>query len=268
MNGGNRFWRNLLYTFLGTTISIILTFGTTAIIQQHHKAQERKLTAMMVMGNIEQYAQRLEDVHKELSWRDTLGTMLLAIHVDSLDDPKYSGMIENVNMVAAVTMFSYDKTVEQIFSNSIETWKNMGSFQFIDNVGKCFSAMNHIRADYMSFAQDLQDGIDEVKGNRDAYDGKSLQSKILHNMKFRSTVRQVHNRATYYLYLAEYIRYLNAINMQLMDVTEDEVLQFINEREEEVKVDRPIPMQQDYLKPVLVRDSLPDFHTWIQKHKV
>ena len=63
-------------------------------------------------------------------------------------------------------------------------------------------------------------------------------------------------------------RYLNAINMQLMDVTEDEVLQFINEREEEVKVDRPIPMQQDYLKPVLVRDSLPDFHTWIQKHKV
>ena len=177
-------------------------------------------------------------------------------------------MIENVNMVAAVTMFSYDKTVEQIFSNSIETWKNMGSFQFIDNVGKCFSAMNHIREDYMSFAQDLQDGIDEVKGNRDAYDGKSLQSKILHNMKFRSTVRQVHNRATYYLYLAEYIRYLNAINMQLMDVTEDEVLQFINEREEEVKVDRPIPMQQDYLKPVLVRDSLPDFHTWIQKHKV
>lgn len=268
IKGGKRFWRNLLYTFLGTTISIVLTFGTTAIIHRHHMAQERKLTTMMVIGNIEQYAQKLEDIYKELSWRDTLGAMLLSIPMDSLDDPKYSDVIKNVNLVAAFPGFNYDKSVEQIFSNSIDTWKNMGNFKFIDNVGKCFSSMNYIREDYITFSKELGSGIDEVKSNTEGYPGESLQSKILHNERFRSTVHQVHNRSTYYLYLSDYIRYLNAINMQLMDVTEEEVQKFIEEREEETEIDRPIPWQQDYLTPPLTRDSLPEMQSWIQKHKV
>lgn len=38
----------------------------------------------------------------------------------------------------------HDQTAETIFSSNIDTWKNMGNFQFVDNVGVCFSQMNWI----------------------------------------------------------------------------------------------------------------------------
>ena len=60
VKGGKRFWGNLLRTILGTTISILLTFGTNALIQRHRRVQDRKMTAMMVMSNIESFARTLE----------------------------------------------------------------------------------------------------------------------------------------------------------------------------------------------------------------
>ena len=47
-----KFWKNLLRTILGTTISIILTFGTNSLILWNRKANDRKMTAMMVLSNI------------------------------------------------------------------------------------------------------------------------------------------------------------------------------------------------------------------------
>lgn len=145
--------RTLLLTVIGTTISIILTFGTSQLLQTHRKAKDRKMTAMMVMGNIESYASELDDISFQLGWRDTLATILLAIPQDSLDDPKYSSTIESVVMLFGLPSFTYDNTAEQIFSNTIETWKNMGNFQFISNVGDCFSAMHSIQEEYYEIRQ-------------------------------------------------------------------------------------------------------------------
>ena len=67
--------RTLLLTVIGTTISIILTFGTSQLLQTHRKAKDRKMTAMMVMGNIESYASELDDISFQLGWRDTTTTL-------------------------------------------------------------------------------------------------------------------------------------------------------------------------------------------------
>lgn len=56
----NKLWKNLLYTFLGTTISIVLTFGTSQLVHQHRIKRDRNLSAMMVMGSVEKFAQQLE----------------------------------------------------------------------------------------------------------------------------------------------------------------------------------------------------------------
>jgi len=170
--------------------------------------------------------------------------------------------------IPIVSGFNYDKSVEQIFSNSIDTWKNMGNFKFIDNVGQCFSSMEYIREDYISFIAELGNCIEQVKKNPEAYSGKSVYGKLMHSHEFRSALQQIHNRSTYYRYLAEFIRYKNAINMQLMGVGEEEVLQFINEREKDEEIDKPIPQQTDYLTPALSADSLPDFETFMNRHRV
>ena len=150
-------WKNLLYTFLGTTISIILTFGTSQLLQLHRQAQDRKMSALMVMGNIERFARSLDAVGEALAWRDTLATILLSIPMDSLDDPANTAYTDKAFLATAATVLSYDKTAEKIFSNSIETWKNMGNFQFIDNVGECFSSMAAIETDYAEYIDRLKE---------------------------------------------------------------------------------------------------------------
>ena len=56
--------KDLLVAFAATTLSIILTFGTTGIINRVKQKQERKLTALMVMGSIEQYARQLDSLRR------------------------------------------------------------------------------------------------------------------------------------------------------------------------------------------------------------
>lgn len=43
------FWE----TLLGTTLSIVLTFGTAALIDHHHKVQTRRQMAMMLIHDID-----------------------------------------------------------------------------------------------------------------------------------------------------------------------------------------------------------------------
>ena len=51
------FWKQLGMLILGTTVSLVLTFGTAQLIEKHQRSQDRRLTALMVMSNIESFAQ-------------------------------------------------------------------------------------------------------------------------------------------------------------------------------------------------------------------
>ena len=135
MEGSNKkdnLWKNLLFTFLGTTLSILLTFGTSQWLSQQKQKEERQLTALMVMGSIEKFAQNLEKNADELAWHDTLATYLLNIPIDSLDSPQYDSIGKYISQLLAFNTLSHDRSAESIFSNSIETWKNLGNFSFIE----------------------------------------------------------------------------------------------------------------------------------------
>lgn len=260
------FGKYILYTFIGTTLSIVLTFGTGMLVEKNKQKKERELTAMMVMGNIENFAQRLDLVSDRLSYRDTLATMLLNIPEDSVDAPEYAEMVMSTQNVLSCPVLTYDKTVEQIFSNSIETWKNMGNFMFIDNVGECFNSMKYITDDYMEFANSMADIVSLIRDNANSYPGKTIFSKILLSKEFRENVQGLHRRASYCKYMAEVVRYYNSVNMVLMKVTKEEVQQFIDEHEEGLENDYPLPQQQDYLPVDINPDSLPDYSSWYPQH--
>lgn len=77
--------KSLLRTVLGISISIILTFGTNALLMRLRSVRDRKMTAMMVMGNIETFADHLDQCANHMGWNDTLATYMLAIPEDSID---------------------------------------------------------------------------------------------------------------------------------------------------------------------------------------
>ncbi|MBO4587103.1 MAG: hypothetical protein J5677_04725 [Bacteroidales bacterium] len=261
VSDSGKFWKNLLYIVLGTTLSILLTFGTSQIVAQHRKAQERKMTALMVMGSVEKFAQKMDDVANELANRDTLATYQLRIPIDSLDSPEYEYLV--TKEIKTLPHINYDKTSENIFINSIGTWRSKRDFVFINKAGTCFAMMKTMEEIYFKYREEFIKPWERIHENPDRYPGKTLGSKYLHDKEYREMLEQIHRKVAYYRYLANKMREMNAINMSIMGVSEKEVLRFIEESEDVTEADNNSKMLKDFVTPPLDPDSLPDIKTWL-----
>ncbi len=56
--------------------------------------------------------------------------------------------------------------------------------------------------------------------------------------------------------------------MNIIGVSEETIKEFIKENQKEISIDKPIHYQQDFLKPPMNYESLPDFESWINEKRV
>ena len=199
-----------------------------------------------------------------MRWNDTLATYLLAIPQDSLDLVDRQMLIFGVNNVEAFQNLSHDKSAENIFSNSIDTWKNLNNFKFIENVGNCFAAMHSMEEIYNEFYTTPDRIRKRLLQDPDAYPGNTIISKVLRDREYRDFLTHIHGQAEYYHYLAAYLRWENSKNMKLMGVTDEEVRNFIEENNKKEVTSQPIPEQDAFRTPPIDIDSLPAFKDWIK----
>ena len=256
-------WKELVLTIVGTTISIVLTFGTAGLLDRCQRIDDRKMSAMMVMSNIEQLSRNVDDMARDISRCDSIGTWMLSLPQDSLDNIPPEEVKDLINEVLALVKFlTHDKTAENIFSNSIETWKNMGSFQFIDNVGLCFSNMNAEENNWNEWVNEYEATINRVISEMQP--GEHTLTKLLNDNVFRQKVESFHVRKAWLDYLSSSIRYLNSKNMVLIGIEESEVMAFTDQRSQEVAVNKKSPTQADFRTDLLKPDSLHTLRPFIQ----
>ncbi len=243
--------------FLATTLSIILTFGTTAMVNHCQRLKDRKLSAMMVMGNIETFSRRVEDMANSMARRDSIATWMLSLPQDSLDLIPPSEMVDLINeVIAGIDFLTHDKTAESIFSSNIETWKNMQKFQFIDNVGFCFSEMNADENYWREWVKGFEEAVNDVLEHPEEHSGERTCTKLLRNDVFRQKIESFHVRQYWLEYLAAKYRYLNQKSAKMMDIKYEEVEAFADERLNEVNIDEVEPVQSQFRKKPLTADSL------------
>ena len=257
-------WRELLMTVLATTISIVLTFGTAGLLERCQRTQDRRMSAMMVMSNIENFSRNLDRMSTQMARRDSICTWMLSLPKDSLDLIPPAEIANLLNEVIAIDLLSHDKTAESIFGNNIETWKNMGNFQFIDNVGVCFSKMNNEEKYWNSWVEDFEKVVYDVIEHPDQHPGKHTFTKLLNNDVFRERIESFRTRQAYMEYLSHYFRYLNRKNMMLIGIKEQDVLAFTDNRDSEIKLQESEPMQADFRREQLNRDSLTTLRPFIE----
>lgn len=250
--------------FLATTLSIILTFGTTGLVEHCQRIKDRKMSALMVMSNIDQFSLQLDKRAQEMARLDSIATWMLSLPKDSLDMIPVSDMTGIINQIVALELISHDKTAESIFSSGIETWKNLGYFQFIDNVGLSFSKMNNEENYWNEWVEAFEKTVYNVIEHPDEHPGKHTWTKLLNNEAFRTKIESFHVRKEYLEYSAEYLRHLNSKSMALIGINENEVKAFTEKRDREIEVSKPEPMQSDFRKPQLNRDSLTTLRPLIQ----
>ncbi|MBR3725767.1 MAG: hypothetical protein IKN11_10325 [Bacteroidales bacterium] len=249
-------WKELLLTFLGTTISIVLTFGTAHLLDIRQRNRDRKMSALMVTGNVERFARVLDGLADDLTQRDTISAWLLGLSLDSLERIPHDQMVEAINAVITIPQLSHDRTAENIFSNSIETWKNMGNFNFIDRVGQCFAEINDCENQYNEFVLGAARHVEWIKRHAKDFPGSDICMKCMQDNEFRDNIGEIHGWICYLRFMAASFRYSNLKSMDLIGVTEEEVIRFADSRDDTTASNSSEPLYQSFITPKLKFDSL------------
>ena len=245
--------------FLATTLSIILTFGTTGLLEHCQRIKDRNLSAMMVMGNIETFARKVDKMAEDMARRDSIATWMLSLPQDSLDlipASEMTGLINEVITGSGDDFLTHDKTAESIFSSNIETWKIMQKFQFIDNVGSCFSEMNADEIYWKDLVEGFEQAVHDVLEHPDKHPGLRTCTKLLRDSVFRQKIEYFHVRQYWLEYKAARYRFLNQKSAKMMDIDYRKVEAFADERLKEVDINEVEPTQAQFRTQPLKADSL------------
>lgn len=253
------FWKHLGMLVLGTTVSLVLTFGTASIIEKRQSVKARRLTALMVMSSIESFAQQLDSVFAQTAEADSAIAWLISKPLPVLAQMPIDKQNELLYKAHYKQEFTYDRSVEKIFSNSIDTWKNMGNFQFIDNVGLCFSKMEFWSKMLNDYIAELNAEMLNVTNHVDQFPGETLALKKLGNTKVRTMLRRLHNYRRWLHDSSAELRYLNSKNMATIGISQEELTEFIEMRQREIKIDEEDSMTKAFEFPALKPDELTTF---------
>ena len=248
--------KDLLVAFAATTLSIILTFGTTGVINRVKQKQERKLTALMVMGSIEQFARDLELIEKDMAYRDSIAAWLLSIPVKDVAKLGDEPFKEALQEVYDLALINRDKTAETIFSSHIDTWKSMGNFKFIDNVGWCFSYMDYFEGAFNKRITEIQESTDDIGVHPENYPGSSIVEKYLRNEQVRNGLEAPHKLRRSLSYTVANLRMENRNNMRLIGISEKEVMDFTENLGAADEYKEEMISSFDFEKPAIDVDSV------------
>lgn len=262
LDSRNGFWKQIGMIIIGTTISLTFTLIASRMTENHQRAKDRRLSAMMVMSNIESFARTMDARAERMATNDSIAVWLLNKPLDELDRMPEAELRALVGRGYAVQFLSHDRSAENIFSNNIETWKNMGNVQFIDCVGQCFSAMNSVEEYWNKFVNEVDEAVQDIKFNPEKYEGGTIAAKMIRSERVRGILSNIHSRRIWLTYVAATMRYHNRHNMEAIGITEEEVMDFTDNREKGAENVNEAPRFQDFTLEDIKPDNIPSMRKY------
>ena len=118
-------------SLLATTVSIVLTFGTTAIIDRKKQKAEKREMVLMVMYDMRESLRECEESQERLR-------AFCDLQVDLVAHPeKFPG--RSVELLALIPILTYTTTTENIFKSNIETISTIGNILFVETVSSFYN---------------------------------------------------------------------------------------------------------------------------------
>jgi hypothetical protein len=197
--------KQFLLTLLATTFSIILTFGTSAIIDRRHKEAAKKEMVMMIIYDFDKTIEQLEDVSSAFQ-KAKRNQQELAFHPEYFDSLRFQ-----FTDAFKVIQMEFSETTENIFSSNIETFNTLGNVNFIHEVSSFYSMRHKYEENLLvGYKKEMESGLMEPIGKFLEFD--------FPNYYF-----------TNQLYLKE-LKSTRDLCMKMMKVSEDEMKEFSNQR--------------------------------------
>ena len=222
--------RELLMTVLGTSISIVLTFGTAAWLDRRQQEKNRQQTALMVISNIEVFAQNMRFVDSTLvEWSETL-KRISALPRDSVLRLNHDEAYAFLAAIGRGVLLQRDKTAENIFSNDISTWRDVDNMLFITCVGESYSFINDIEKNYriqLDRKNEIYKRFVEDNDYEHMTDGECVATLLdMKDTKY-FIMDFTQGFVPYFEESIKNLQQMNDQNMELIGVTLDDVNNFI-----------------------------------------
>lgn len=230
--------KELTMSTLATTISIILTFGTAHWLEQREAEQSRKLLAMTAINDIDESINVL-NVLKYNEERGNGITRLLLESVDHLEEVSDDTLFIFFNYVSNSswnTNEEFQKSNENIFNSSQDSWSTLDDRTFINNIQTFYHSramLDRVRKEWMYFKKPVTD--EELYQLTMASEGTSSREEflpicrqLLGSPRVKHYVETSYQRMRIFQqYLNQYID-LNEVNKFLMNITDEDMQEFVN----------------------------------------
>ena len=194
--------KQFLLSLLATTVSIVLTFGTSAVIDQRHKEKDKREMVKMIIYDFDKTIEQMQDASSAFE-KAKQKQQELALHPEYFDSLRFQ-----FTDALLVAQMEFSETTENIFSSNIETFNTLGNVNFVHEVSSFYSMRHQYQENLLAQYKK------EVSGSR-------FTESIENIFKFDFPDHYYTNQV-----------YLNALKMtrdrcmKMMKVSEDEMKEF------------------------------------------
>ena len=160
MKEKNSTLNDFLMMLAATTISIVLTFGTSAVIDRKKQNAEKREMVMMIMYDMRESLKELEQSDKDIA-------AFFDAQVEAVAHPKkfYSYYPE---LALHIPVLEYTTTTETIFRSNIETIQTIGDILFVETVSSFYDLRERYKKEVVDgFYRVAQKAIEDYNVLRD-----------------------------------------------------------------------------------------------------
>ena len=233
--------KELVMTTLATTISIVLTFGTAQYIEDRHTEQARRMMAMTIINDIDQSIEVVKK-RKDAEEKDHEASCYVIENIDRLDSVGVDTLLAFMNYVTDAS-FNSDmefKTMnENIFNSSQDTWRTLNDRKFLNNVQEFYNVrlvLEQQCKNWMFFKKPFTKEEEyEMFMSGQFASMADLCRHLLKSKRLKNYMDYVGSRMNVYLAFLSGATNLNEENKFLMNITEQEMEEFVNQTYMEIR---------------------------------
>ena len=263
-------WKGFLTSILGTTISIALTFGTTTLVNSKKKQDAQRLTAMMVIDDIDKSIETLKKIRDDEE-QGYNAAMYVIEHLDSIEslpddtlEIVFNYLLEGARLN---TEFEFNKSTEKMFHSTQDSWSNLNSVKFVRNIEDFYKDRKKVDELKYSYTKKPVPAAetDTVTMDSDILDSKKdfcgYLKEVLKRRRCQKYLQFYINRLRLYNQIIADWTNLNDENKFLMNITDEELKEFVEE-----STKRNLPASEKDIIGTWINDAV-DAHVTVFEFK-
>lgn len=232
-----QWWAQFLISVLGTAIGVGLTFAVSKKVENNKMEQAQRLTAMMVIVDMEQSLETICRIKADEEQRYQ-AALYVQNHLSEIDSISYDtlSLIANYIMDGSYvnTDLEFSESGEKVFQSAQDAWMNLNDISFIRSVDEFYksrSVFKHVIQNHYTWQKPVSKAEnDEMLTGSDILDSWKkynlyLKSK-LEEPKARKYISHHSNRMDIYNSMIEQWSECIAYCKTLMHITDEEMKEF------------------------------------------